>query len=321
MTEPTPFELVNRRGETVRGVYQEGDGGRGGERPLVVMSTAFGQTFRKYLSAAAFFSRNGWDVVRYDITNHPGVSDGNPIDMRLSWMRDDLMDVVDACAATGEWPTVAVFAASLGARVALRATADDPRVQALAMVACVVNARATMAIANGVDWFQVWLDSDRTQVDAVRETYGGPMSARCLIDMLDNHWDTIDGTRADLARVGVPVLDVAGEHDEWVALDDVRSVFGTDAASELVVLDGAVHDLAMADARVAMASIVAWLGTELGVGPALEADVVEPDLAALAAQNRAERRIEKAWATHESWDAPPASVRGLPVHGGAVPLA
>lgn len=320
MTEPTPFELVNRRGETVRGVHQEGDGGRDGERPLVVMSTAFGQTFRKYLSAAAFFSRNGWDVVRYDITNHPGVSDGDPVDMRLTWMRDDLMDVVDACAATGEWPTVAVFAASLGARVALRATAEDPRVQALAMVACVVDVRSTMAVANGIDWFQVWLDSDRTQVDAVRETYGGPMSARCVIDMLEHGWDTIGGTRADLAGVAVPVLDVAGGKDEWVALDDVRSVFGTGGGSELVVLDGAVHDLGMADARVAMATIVAWFGSVLGVGPAGEADVVEPDLAALAAQNRAERRIERAWATHDSWDAVPGSVRGLPTHGGAVPL-
>ena len=69
MTDPTPFELVNRRGETVRGVYQQGDGGEDAARPLVVMSTAFGQTFRKYLSAAAFFSGNGWDVVRYDILN------------------------------------------------------------------------------------------------------------------------------------------------------------------------------------------------------------------------------------------------------------
>lgn len=226
MTEPVPFELVNRRGQTVRGVYQRGDGPSGGERPLVVMSTAFGQTFRKYLSAAAFFSRNGWDVVRYDITNHPGLSDGNPVDMRLTWMCEDLMDVVDACAATEEWPTVAVFAASLGARVALRATAEDPRIRALAMVACVVDARATMAVANGIDWFEVWLDSDRTEVDAVRETYGGPMSARCVIDMLEHGWDGIEGTRADLERIGVPVLDVAGGCDEWVALEDVRGVFG-----------------------------------------------------------------------------------------------
>ncbi|MBX7160199.1 MAG: alpha/beta hydrolase [Acidimicrobiia bacterium] len=319
MTEPVPFELVNRRGQTVRGVYQRGDGPSGGERPLVVMSTAFGQTFRKYLSAAAFFSRNGWDVVRYDITNHPGLSDGNPVDMRLTWMCEDLMDVVDACAATEEWPTVAVFAASLGARVALRATAEDPRIRALAMVACVVDARATMAVANGIDWFEVWLDSDRTEVDAVRETYGGPMSARCVIDMLEHGWDGIEGTRADLERIGVPVLDVAGGCDEWVALEDVRGVFGAGKA-ELVVIDDAVHDLAMGDARMAMATIVSWFGRVLDVGPALETDVVEPALGALARQNRAERHIEKQWATHGSWDAAPGSVRGLPTHGGAVPL-
>lgn len=320
MSEPTPFELVNRRGETVRGVFQPSEPGGGGRRPLVVMSTAFGQTFRKYLSAAAFFSRNGWDVVRYDITNHPGVSDGDPVDMRLSWMCADLEDVVDACAGTGEWSTVGVFAASLGARVALRATAEDPRVRALAMVACVVDARSTMAVANGIDWFQVWLDSDRTQVDAVRETYGGPMSARCVIDMLEHGWDGIDGTLADLDGISVPVLDVAGDRDEWVDLDDVRRVFADREGAGLVVLDGAVHDLAMADARVAMAAIVSWFGRVLGVGPTVEADVIEPELGVLARQNRAERRIERAWASHSSWDAEPGSVRGLPSHGGIVPL-
>lgn len=320
MTEPTPFELVNRRGETVRGVYQRGDGGADGERPLVVMSTAFGQTFRKYLSAAAFFSRNGWDVVRYDITNHPGVSDGNPVDMRLTWMCEDLMDVVDACAATGEWPTVAVFAASLGARVALRATAEDPRVRALATVACVVDVRATMIAANGIDWCQVWLDSDRTQVDAVRDAVGGPMSARYVIDMLEHGWDDLAGTRADLERIRVPVLDVAGGRDEWVALDDVRRVFGSRDGVDLVVIDDAVHELAIGDARVAMAAIVSWFGRVLGTGPAAESDVIEPELGALARQNRAERRIEKAWETHSPWEAEPGSVRGLPCHGGVVPL-
>lgn len=302
----TPFEFANRRGEVIRGVFQEGCAS--GPRPLVVMSTAFGQTFRRYLPAAAYFTRNGYDVVRYDMTNHEGLSDGETVDMRLSWMSEDLADVVDACAGVGRWSSIAVFAASLGARVAMRVAAD-PRISALGMVSAVVDTRATMAAANGVDWFEVFYAGGcGGDPDFVGDTYGGPVKARCVADAVANGWEDVGGTVRDLDSISAPVLAVAGARDEWVDLTTVRAVFAPRPNAQLVVLDDSGHELAWRDAPSVMAAMVAWFGRVLDRGPCAEGDVVPPGIAALTRQNRTERRLESEW---------PQAAASLPSHASA----
>ena len=142
-----PFEIDTPRGR-LRGLRQHV---LGGERPVgtIVVAPPFGMQMRKGAAIALYFLLNGYDVVRYDPTNHFGVSDGDILDLLPSALADDLRLVVDRAVAEARGPAVCLFSTSISTRLtfAMLARAEITPT-AVGAISAVVDMARTIGIAS-----------------------------------------------------------------------------------------------------------------------------------------------------------------------------
>ncbi|MGE5307931.1 MAG: hypothetical protein ACM3OC_02465, partial [Deltaproteobacteria bacterium] len=86
------INFKNRNGREIIG-YFDTDNGWG--KPFIVIPPAFGETKRDALKLAYCLVKNGFNVVRYDATDHVGESQGEMVNASFSKMKDDLLSVLD----------------------------------------------------------------------------------------------------------------------------------------------------------------------------------------------------------------------------------
>ena len=91
----TPLEIPNRHGQVIRAYHDAPLTPRASDSPVIILSPGYGETKREYIMLAYYFASNGFHVLRYDHTNHVGISDGEHVNTTLSLMREDLETVVN----------------------------------------------------------------------------------------------------------------------------------------------------------------------------------------------------------------------------------
>ena len=119
-------------------------GGEMRSRPWVLMAPKYGETKKSTLHLAYYLAANGMNVLRFDLTNHVGESEGSMLNFTMPGAVGDIVAGLDYLEASfGATPVTAV-ANSLSARCMLRVAVDDSRIKKLICVAGVVNLAATM---------------------------------------------------------------------------------------------------------------------------------------------------------------------------------
>jgi len=219
-----------------------GEGGAPTALPVVVISPGYGETKRDYLTMAYYFASNGFQVVRYDHTNHVGESDGVHFHVSLSSMKDDFQTVARFVKAT--WPdsTITGVASSLAARVALKAEAECPSVSLLIMLMGIVNVQRSAATVHQEDVFAGYRNG---QCPDSANILGFNVGSQFLGDAITNNFVTLEDTLNDAKSLASPVIMVTAGKDAWVAPDDLqpfRQALGRRVENWIVVPE-ALHRL------------------------------------------------------------------------------
>lgn len=282
------FEIDTPRG-TLRGVWQHVPG-RARAAGTIVVAPPFGVQMRKGAALALYFLFNGYDVVRYDPTNHVGIADGDIADLTPTGLAEDLRLAVEWATAKSAGVPVCLFSTSISTRLtfAMLARAEiNPA--AVGAISAVVDMASTIEIATEQDLVQQWTSGRETDINATRDVLGHEIKMTFIDDLVTRGWGTTESVEADLAAMGpVPLLTVQGAKDDWVDVEEAKRVFGATARGSVVVLSDAVHALNPASARTAMTEIVRFFNEHCEAG---ENEVAVPQFPQIVAQSKAENKL------------------------------
>ncbi|MFE1796041.1 hypothetical protein ACFW9L_07730 [Streptomyces sp. NPDC059517] len=285
-----PFTVASARG-SLRGLAQF-DPGTTASRGTVVVAPPFGVATRRGQGAALYFLLNGFDVIRYDPTNHVGHSDGEIVDLTSSALVEDLGSVLRWTLGRDRGGPVALFASSLSARLGFATLAAESwELSAVGTISAVVDMRASIAAANEDDYVGRWLRGERHDPDGTETIMDHRIRWRFVQDLVERDWHSAESTARDLASMGpVPLLSVHGARDRWVDVAEAQRVLGHCERASLVVLSDAVHSLNPVSARTAMSEVVRFFRDPAGdrTGP-----VLVPGFDQIVAQGKAEARLEQ----------------------------
>ncbi len=119
--------------------------------PIVIIVPGYGRTQADYLPLAFYLAAKRFRVLRYDHTNHVGLSDGEIVDTSLSNMQTDLQALLLLARTT--WPTVDItlVAEDVAARVALKTMALSSTADRLLLVNPVLDIGTSLFSTYGQD--------------------------------------------------------------------------------------------------------------------------------------------------------------------------
>ncbi|MFI5336204.1 MAG: methyltransferase domain-containing protein [Opitutales bacterium] len=264
-------------------------------RPWVVVAPKYGETKKNNLQTAYYLAANGVNVLRFDMSNHVGESEGRMPLFTIPGAVDDIIGVFDYLERELGVARAGLLANSLSARMAIRATALDPRIAYLVSLVGVVHVQRTLTVVYQEDVVANFVAGKRWGVNDVLgfdidfENFLGTLVASGL--------HTLEGTAADLAAIAVPVAFLSAQKDAWVDLAEVQQVVARARRCEFRQIKDAMHEVrenpeaAERTFREVVALCLSWArGTELTADR-----IVIPDKRIYLRQNKVERdRYRKA---------------------------
>ncbi|HJT18857.1 MAG TPA: PilZ domain-containing protein, partial [Nitrospira sp.] len=120
------------------------------DTPILVVSPGYGQTARDYATLSLYLAHHRLRVLRYDHSNHLGMSDGELQNTTLRGMQTDLAKVLEFVHHT--WPSarIVVLASDLAARSALKMAVQQP-VDLLFLLNPVIDVGSLLMAVHGHD--------------------------------------------------------------------------------------------------------------------------------------------------------------------------
>jgi ubiquinone/menaquinone biosynthesis C-methylase UbiE len=119
--------------------------------PVVIIAPGYGQTALDAITSSYYLAHHRLRVLRYDHTNHVGLSDGELQQTTLRSMQADLLKVVEFVQHT--WPTapLIIMASDMTARVALKVAVQSRPLDLLLLINPVVDVQAMLMSVHGHD--------------------------------------------------------------------------------------------------------------------------------------------------------------------------
>jgi len=210
---------------------------------FIIIVAGYGKTKTAHLPLAYYLALNGFEVLRYDHTQHVGESEGGMRFTTLTQMRADLHAAIDFVEREFSPSRLALVSSSLGVRVALRQASEDRRVKLLISLIGVFNLQGTLSAIYCEDGVKKVLDG--TSV-GVRDILGFQIDAdHFLRDAIQGNFHTLQTSLGDAGRVQTPCVLFAAEKDPWVSLNEVRLVYDEIPThlKEIHLLPNAMHEL------------------------------------------------------------------------------
>ncbi|NOS80631.1 MAG: PAS domain S-box protein [Nitrospira sp.] len=170
--------------------------------PVVIISPGYGQTALDASTLAYYLAHHRLRVLRYDHTNHLGLSDGELQQTTLRGMQADLLKVVEFVQHT--WPTapLIVIASDLAARVALKMTVQSRPLDLLLLINPVVDVQAVLLAVHGHDLVADYRYGLRR---GIANLLGLNVDVdRFIGDTVAGHFTDLDATLADLRLLRTP---------------------------------------------------------------------------------------------------------------------
>ncbi|HEU0067864.1 MAG TPA: PilZ domain-containing protein, partial [Nitrospiraceae bacterium] len=146
-----PRECRNLRGQTIVIADDHLRQSLTPNTPVVIIAPGYGQTALDASTLACYLAHHRLRVLRYDHTNHVGLSDGELQQTSLRSMQADLLKVVEFVQHT--WPTapLIVMASDMTARVALKMAVQAHPLDLLLLINPVVDIQAMLLTVHGHD--------------------------------------------------------------------------------------------------------------------------------------------------------------------------
>ncbi|NWF72157.1 MAG: PilZ domain-containing protein [Nitrospirae bacterium] len=146
-----PRECRNPRGHTIMITDDHLHQALAPNTPVVIIAPGYGQTALDAITLSYFLACQQLRILRYDHTNHMGLSDGELQQTTLRSMQADLLKVVEFVQHT--WPTapLIVMASDVTARVALKMAVHSRPLDLLLLINPVVDIQAMLMTVHGHD--------------------------------------------------------------------------------------------------------------------------------------------------------------------------
>jgi len=146
-----PRECRNPRGQAIMIADDHLRQSLAPNTPVVIIAPGYGQTALDASTLSYYLAHHRLRVLRYDHTNHVGLSDGELQQTTLRSMQADLLKVVEFVQHT--WPTapLIVMASDMAARVALKMAVQSRPVDLLLLINPVVDIQAMLMTVYGHD--------------------------------------------------------------------------------------------------------------------------------------------------------------------------
>jgi len=216
-------------------------------KAVIVLPPGYERRMHHYAVLSSYLVRHEFAVLRFDLTNHVGVSGGDICDLTMSSMAHDLGGILDAIPPAVAGLPRAIVAPSLAARAAVRA-ASTRDVAGLVLLLPVVDLMATLTRVLGYDVYDVYRARAATGDDKLVRVVEHDIKVRFVVDAVESGWEGVASTAQEMARIAAPIAAIAAEADDWVEAADVRSALelgGRDGhARQLAVLEATSHDVA-----------------------------------------------------------------------------
>ena len=256
---------------------------------FAVMVPKYGETKKNNLQLAYELVANGVTVLRFDLTNHIGESDGAMLEFTLPGAVDDIIASIEYLERRFDAMDITLVATSLSCRCALRVAALTPRLTRIVCLVGVVNLQRTVFDVYKEDIIGSFLAGKRW---GVTDILGFNIQAEHFMrTAVDADLHSLAGTARDLDRTRVPVEYFHAENDAWVNHAEVLEVFRNRPNCRLHAIPGAMHEL-RENPKAAGRVYRTVVGTCLGRMP--EDELISAPLQPLLEQNRIERnRLKK----------------------------
>lgn len=288
-----PITITKQNGKFIQAVYDAEFESWPDRRPVVVIAPGYGETKRDYLTLAYYLSSNGFQVVRYDHTNHVGASEGDHFNFTLSSMKNDFQEVIGFVRT--QWPDSQVIglASSMAARVAVKAEAESPSLDLLVLLVGIVNVRRTVSAVHLEDVFTNFLNGHYQHSANI---LGFNVGQQFLQDACQNHFVTLGDTLNDAGHLNTPIMMVSAGNDSWVAQDDLEKfqIALGDRLQKKVVMPESLHRIQENPrlARQIYRQVVTYCLETCGRSKTVPS-VQEPHQITLGRQNRLEKLSAK----------------------------
>ena len=290
------MEYQNLGGKKIVGFYDHLKKRASERRPFIIIPPSYGETKNDSLTLSYFLVKNGFDVLRYDGTNHVGESEGDIIDYTLSNAKDDLKSTVDFAARKFEVSEFGIVARSLVKRVAVKVAGEDPRIKFIFGLVGIVDLQRTLKTIHREDVIETILKGKSLGRDVI-DTFGFEVNIEFLKDSIKGGYHNLATTKKDLKKVNIPLVFLIAERDPWVKMEDVKLLFDNPKLQRrLYVLPNTMHQVyenpivAKRALRLAVVSCLKYLCSK----NLKRNQVVEPTVKEIAIQNRIEKeRLRK----------------------------
>jgi len=129
-----PRECRNQRGQTIAITDDHLRHPLTSNLPVVIIAPGYGQTAADYAALGHFLAHHRIRVLRYDHTNHLGLSEGELQHTSLRSMQADLTKVIEFVHHTWAGVPIAIIASDIAARVALKAAGQSSSIALIVLV-------------------------------------------------------------------------------------------------------------------------------------------------------------------------------------------
>jgi ubiquinone/menaquinone biosynthesis C-methylase UbiE/esterase/lipase len=261
-------------------------------KPFIIIPPAFGETKADSLSMSYFLVMNGFNVLRYDATNHSGESDGDIINFTMEEGRQDLVAGLEFLEKEFGAEEVGVVAKSLGWRVALRAALQDRRINYILGIGGVVDLQKTLKTVYHEDLVDMVLNNTYKSWK-LNDIFGFEISRNFLESAIQDDYHTIRNTKSDFNKLTIPTSFLHAENDVWVEVDDMKKIMSKEKYNTCVqIIPHAMHQIdenplaALTVLRLTVVNCMKYLS-----GKHRDSDkVIKPDIRSVAKQKRLEKK-------------------------------
>ncbi len=287
---PTQSESVrfqNHDGKSIVGFFDHLQSGYE-SNPFIVMPPGYGETKRDALIASYYLVRNGFNVLRYDATDHVGESEGDIANTTMTKFKADLLSALDFVETNYAVNRVGVIASSLAQRMALKAASEDRRIAFLLGVVGVVNLRETLKAIYRED---IIGDVAGGRTKDTYDVLGFNVDKAYPVTAIQDAYHDLESAVKDAKRLEIPLVFLVAEKDAWIKLEDVKVVLESSPHGEMHLIPEAMHQIFenTRAARIALKQAVVSAAKHLQGRQLALSDVAEPSLRELAAQNHLEK--------------------------------
>lgn len=262
------------------------------KKPFLIIPPAYGETKKNSIHLGYYLAQNGFNVLRYDGTNHIGESDGEILNHTLHDAKNDLIATMDFLGKEFNAMQFGIVATSLAVRVAIKTASLDKRINFIVSIAGIVDFSYTIWAVYNEDIIGNYLNNSAKEK---YEILGYEVDSYFLEVAVNAQYHNLDTTIKDINNINTPVVFICPQEDEWNKAEDIDKIvkmFPTKNITKIIVPKG-MHQI-YENANAAKMAIYETINKCMGFAyntPLNLLQILEPNIDDVIEQNK----LEKEW--------------------------